>query len=632
MGRGSMKAFHTLAAGLVFALASLSCTDGTGPEPVLRLLFDSGTVTPGSNLQLTALDGEGEVVWSSDDPSVASVVARTGWVTGVATGSTLIRANDGTSEVTATIQVRTPPLLQTGAPTATFEAVAGQGDPADQSIAITNGGDLPLTGLTVGTIQYGAGETPGWLTATLAATAAPTQLQLAASTSGLSPGTYTATLSVASSVSINGPQSLAVTLVVLRPPSIELGTQLAEIGTTPGTDSPPTVVAITNGGDQPLTGLQISVAYPGGGPSGWLSATLDASTAPTSLRLVGRGGLVPQGQYSATVTVSSSVSGVAPRALDVDFVVAPGPAITLSATDVAFTGVVSQGSPAPKSVQVNNGGGGTLSQLSVGPISYNGAGGWLSAALTTGTAPASIVFTPNTAGLGAGTYSASVTVQSPVATNSPRTITVTLEVATAPVISIFPPSLIFTSIRTKGDPSAQALQITNGGGGTLEGLSVDILYQGGATGWLALTLGSTTGPTTLVARPSAAGLAVGTYQASVTINSTTPGVASRTFTVQYEIRWSYEVDIQPFFTTSYPGFGFTACTGCHTSGGDSPNLSSANTAYQALIGGGLVVPGNPNAGRLICKIEGNSGCGTAMPLPAAQIARIREWIAQGAPY
>ncbi len=627
-----MKPFLSLAAALGLALTALSCTDGTGPEPILRLLFDSGTVTPGSNLQLTALDGEGEVVWSSDDPSVATVVSRTGWVTGIATGSTVIRATDGVSEVTASIQVRTPPVLQTGAPTATFEAVAGEGEPPDQSIAITNGGDLPLTGLSVGAIQYGAGEPVGWLDASLSSTSAPAQLQLSASAAGLAPGAYSATLTVASSVSVNGPQSLAVTLLVVRPPSIELATRLAEVGTTPGTPSAPVLVGVSNGGDRPLTGLQVSVEYPLGAPGGWLDASLDASTAPTTLRLVGQGGAVPQGQYSATVVIASSLAGVAPKTLDVDFVVAPGPAITLGSTSVAFSAVVGQASPPAKSVQVTNGGGGTLNQLSIGSISYGGVGGWLSAALTSATAPTSVLFTPSTAGLPEGTYTATVTVQSPVATNSPRTITVSVEVAPAPVISIFPPSLIFTSIRTKGDPSAQALQITNGGGGTLEGLSVDVTYQGGATGWLDLTLGSTTGPTTLVARPSATGLDVGTYQASVTIESTTPGVASRTFIVQYEIRWSFEVDIAPFFTTSYTGYPFTACTGCHSSGGDSPNLSSANVAYQALIGGGLVVPGNPNAGRLICKIEGNSGCGTAMPLPPPQIARIRAWIAQGAPF
>jgi hypothetical protein len=632
MGQVISRPLRAVAAGIIFAFAALSCTDGTGPESTLRLLLDTGTVTPGSNLQLTALDGEGEIVWTSDDPGVATVVGRTGWVTGVGTGSTKVRATDGTSEVTASIQVRTPPLLRVAQPTVSFESVAGEADPASQSLSLTNDGEIPLTGLSVSAVSYGVGEQGGWLTAGLSGTVAPAQLQLSASPAGLQPGTYTATLSVSSSVSANGPQSLAVTLVVLRPPSIELSTARVELGTTPGANSAPVSVQITNGGDRALSGLETSVSFPAGAPSGWLSVSLDQTAAPATLTLVALGGGLPQGQYSATVVIGSSLAGVASTTLAVDLVVAPGAAITLSSSSVAFSAVVGQASPPSQSVQVNNGGGGTLNGLSLGAVSYPGTGGWLSVSLSGTTAPSSITAVANSTGLAAGTYTASFTVSSAAATNSPRTISVTLVVDVAPVIAIFPPNWIFTSVRTKGDPPAQAIQITNAGGGTLNGLTAEVDYGGGPTGWLDLTLGSATGPTTLIGRARATGLAVGVYQATVTIRSTIPGVAPRSFTAQYDVRWSYQVDIQPFFTTVYPGYGFTNCTGCHFTGGNSPDLSTANVAYQALLGGGMVVPGNPNAGSLICKIQGNAGCGTAMPLPPSQIARIREWIAQGARY
>ena len=626
------RPLRAVVAGLVFALVALSCTDGTGLDGTLRLLFDTGTVTPGSNLQLTALDGEGEVVWSSDDPGVATVVSRTGWVTGVGTGSTTIRANDGSSEVAASIQVRTPPLLRVSQPTVAFESVAGEADPAPQSLAITNDGEIPLTGIAVSAVTYGVGQQEGWLTATTSSAAAPSQLQLSVSTTGLAPGTYTASLTVSSSVSANGPQSVAITLVVLRPPSIELSTDQVELGTTPGANSAPVSVQITNGGDRPLTGLQTSVALAPGAPSGWLSVSLDQTTAPATMTLQALGAGLPQGQYSANVVVSSSLAGVSSMVVGVELIVAPGAVITLSSTNVAFSAVIGQASPPAQTVQVSNGGGGTLNGLSLGAVTYAGTGGWLSVSLAATTAPTSISATVNSTGLASGTYTASFTVSSAAATNSPRTVSVTLVVDEAPVIAIFPPNWIFTSVRTKGDPPAQAIQVTNSGGGTLGGLTTEVDYGAGPTGWLDLTLGSTTGPTTLVGRARATGLAVGSYQATVTIRSSTPGVASRSFTAQYDVRWSYQVDIQPFFTTVYSGYGFTDCTGCHFTGGNSPDLSTANVAYQALVGGGLVVPGNPNAGRLICKIQGNAGCGTAMPLPPAQIARIREWIAQGAPY
>ena len=58
-----------------------------------------------------------------------------------------------------------------------------------------------------------------------------------------------------------------------------------------------TSVAITNGGGSTITGLARSIAYDSGTP-GWLTATLDATTAPTTLRL--------------TPSVGSVVGGLSP--------------------------------------------------------------------------------------------------------------------------------------------------------------------------------------------------------------------------------------------------------------------------------------------------------------------------------
>lgn len=629
----SLRRAATLTTALFgLAFTAWACTDGTSPEATLRLLFDTGTITPGANLQLTALDAAGEVVWTTDNPGIAEVVGRTGWVTGIASGTATIRADDGASTATATIAVRTAPILRVSAPTAVFEATAGGADPEAVDLALTNDGDLPLTGLQVGDVVYGAGEPGGWLSASLTGTTAPATLRLSASMGSLAPGTYTATLTVASSVSANGPQSLAVTLRVLRPATIVFDRDRVELGSVPGESSPPAVVQVTNGGDAPLTGLVATVEYPADAAGGWLDATLSGSNAPAGLTLVADATTLAEGDYSALVRVASGVPGVASAILIVDLVVAPGPAITLSSTSVDFAAVVSQSSPADQAVQITNGGGGTLHTLSLGAVDYAGTGGWLQAALSSTSAPASLTFSVSSAALAPGTYTASIEVWSPVADNSPRTVAVELVVDEAPVIALSSSSLSFGSVRGKGDPSAQALQVTNSGGGSLADLSVEVEYLDAATGWLELALTATTAPTSLVAQPRATGLQVGFYRANVTVRSGTPGVAPRTFSVQYEVKWSFQIDIQPFFTTTYPGFGYTACTSCHYAGGDSPNLTSPNVAYQALIDDNLVVPFNAAGSRLHCKVSGGSGCGTAMPLPLAQVERIYAWIQQGAAY
>lgn len=609
-----------------------ACTDGTGPEATLRLLFDTATITPGANIQLTALDGAAEVAWSSDDPTVAEVVGRTGWVTGVAPGTATIRATDGSAEVTATIAVRTPPVLRVAAPTATFETVVGDGDPDPVDLALTNDGDMPLTGLQVGAVVYGSGEPEGWLSPTLSGTSAPATLRLSASADGLTPGTYTATLTVSSAVSANGPQSLAVTLKVLRPPSIEFDRGGVELGAVPGEQSDAVVVQVRNGGDAPLTDLVATVEYMADAAGGWLDADLSPSSAPAGLTLVADAEVLAEGSYQAIVRVTSGVPGVDPAVLVVDLVVAPGPAITLSSTQVEFTAVISQASPPDQSIQITNGGGGTLHSLALGPIDYDSQSGWLQAALSSSVAPAQLSFSVSSGALSPGRYTASIEVRSTAAGNSPRTVEVELVVDEAPQIALSPGSLAFGSVRGKGDPSAQALQITNSGGGTLADLSVEIDYLGAASGWLELGLAATTASTALVAQARSTGLQVGIYQADVTVSSGTPGVSPRTFRVQYEIKWSFQNDIQPFFTTEYPGYGYTACTSCHYAGGDSPNLTQPNVAYQALIDDNLVVPFNAAGSRLYCKVSGGSGCGTAMPLPEVQVQRIYAWIQQGAAY
>jgi hypothetical protein len=86
-------------------------------------------------------------------------------------------------------------------------------------------------------------------------------------------------------------------------------------------------------------------------------------------------------------------------------------------------------------VTITNGGGGTLSGLGVGTITYGaGATGWLQAPTlnTTSANPsATLTLQPVTGALTAGTYTATVPVTSAVASNSPQNVTVTFVVGTS---------------------------------------------------------------------------------------------------------------------------------------------------------------------------------------------------------
>ena len=77
-----------------------------------------------------------------------------------------------------------------------------------------------------------------------------------------------------------------------------------------------------------------------------------------------------------------------------------------------------------------------------------------------------------------------------------------------------------------------------------------------------------------------------------------------------------------------------SCLICH--GADGAYRETLLMEHDALIGGGTVVPGNPNASELYKRLLGNTENGVQMPfgqppLPPQSIEAIRRWIVAGAP-
>jgi hypothetical protein len=168
------------------------------------------------------------------------------------------------------------------------------------------------------------------------------------------------------------------------------------------------------------------------------------TTAPATVTLTPTLGSLAAGSYTATVPVASSAGGVtnSPRTISVTFTVSnAAPSIALAPTSVTFTATAGGSSPAAQTVAVSNSGGGTLSGLSVGTITYGaGASGWLAAGVSPTTAPATVTLTPTLGSLAAGSYTATVPVTSSAGsvTNSPQTISATFTVN--PVVAPVAPS------------------------------------------------------------------------------------------------------------------------------------------------------------------------------------------------
>jgi alpha-tubulin suppressor-like RCC1 family protein/pimeloyl-ACP methyl ester carboxylesterase len=227
-------------------------------------------------------------------------------------------------------------------------------------------------------------------------------------------------------------------------PTIALSSPTAQFTTTVGGANPPSQnsLQVTNSGSGTLSGLSTgTITYQAGQPTGWLTASLSSATAPATVTLAAVTGALPVGTYTASVPVGSTAPFVtnSPRPITVTFVVtaASNPTIALSGSTATFAATVGGANPpSQNSIQVTNSGSGTLNGLSLGTITYQAGQptGWLTASLSSATAPATVTLAVVTGALPAGTYTALVPIRSsaPFVTNSPRTISVTFTLSAAP--------------------------------------------------------------------------------------------------------------------------------------------------------------------------------------------------------
>lgn len=224
--------------------------------------------------------------------------------------------------------------------------------------------------------------------------------------------------------------------------------------------------------------------------------------------------------------------------------VTPVPSISISTTTLTYGAAQGGANPASQVVTITNGGGGTLSGLSLGTITYGpGATDWLGTPTLSGAAAspsATLTVQPTTGSLAAGTYAATIPVLSSVASNSPQSITVTFTVAPpVPGIALSSATLSFSATQGGSNPTGQVITITNAVAGTLNGLSLGaITYGPGATGWLAppsLSSGTANPSATFTVQPLVGTLGVGTFSATIPVLSTEAANSPQTVTVTFTI-------------------------------------------------------------------------------------------------
>ncbi|MBC8087656.1 MAG: hypothetical protein H7Z40_10350 [Phycisphaerae bacterium] len=443
--------------------------------------------------------------------------------------------------VTITFTVTAPPVptIALSATSLVFNAQAATTSPAAQTINVTNSGAGTLDGLAAGAVSYGAGQPTGWLATSLSATAAPSTWTFTPTLGALPAGTYTATVAVSSTAPnvSNSPRTVSVTFVVTTPPTMSIGPSALTFSAPANGANPPVQTAsISNSGAGTVQGLAIgTITFGSGQPTGWLTASLNSTTAPAVLSVNATTGTLAVGTYTATIPITSTTAVNSPQLVTVTFNVTPVPAIALSATAVTFSSNTGGASPAQQNITVTNGGTGTLTGLVLDAVVYPAGQpiGWLAPTLSGTTAPATIGLQVNNTAFPPGNYTATLAVRSSVASNSPQTITVNYTLVGTPAIALSTSSLSFGGVAGGANPAAQLVNVTNGGTGTLNGLAVgSITYGPGASGWLSATASGTTTPMTITVQPNLGSLAAGTYDATVNVTSNNASNSPQQFTVR----------------------------------------------------------------------------------------------------
>ncbi|MDH3198627.1 MAG: hypothetical protein OEO21_10350, partial [Candidatus Krumholzibacteria bacterium] len=152
-----------------------------------------------------------------------------------------------------------------------------------------------------------------------------------------------------------------------------------------------------------------------------------------------------------------------------------------------------------------------------------------------------------------------------------------------PSISLSTSSVGFNATENGALPAAQIVQVTNGGGGTLSGLAVNVTYsaQSAPSGpaWLQASLNKTTAPATITLSMTTTAMAVGSHTASISVSASGASNSPRTIQVTCTLTGTGGT---PQIALSRTAVSFSA-----TAGGANPaseTVSITNGAGGSLTG------------------------------------------------
>lgn len=226
-------------------------------QPAVEVRDVAGNVVTSSTTAVTAAiaSGGGVLGGTASVVAVGGVATFTNLsITGSAGDRTLSFSSPGLAAVTSAPLTITPPpipLLVADSSSITINAVTSA-NPANRAITITNGGGGNLSGVTIDSIGFDAGQPVGWLAASLTGTTTPFVLNVSVTSAALPIGSYHATIRVKAPGATNSPINLSVTLNVAQPTLTWGATNERVKMLDPGGSFSPALTALLNGQPAPL--------------------------------------------------------------------------------------------------------------------------------------------------------------------------------------------------------------------------------------------------------------------------------------------------------------------------------------------------------------------------------------------
>ena len=326
--------------------------------------------------------------------------------------------------IPVTLNVSTTALLNVSVPAINVTALVGAAA-STQTVSVTStelNTPLPFTATAA---TNPAGLT--WLSVAPNSGTTPNNLLVTINPVNLAVGTYTGSITVASTAPNVPAQTIAVTLTIVFSNVTASPLNVNFVQSLGG--APPASQTVTiNGVPAGTTIGTVATMFNG---AGWLSAAVAANNTVT---VTANGSQLTQGTYSGVVTVIVPGAGNSP--LYIPVVLTVGAAINLSVSPASVTFNYQAGSssfPQAQNVQVSSTGGSVSFNAVFNPGSA-GSSGLVTVSPTSSTTPAQITLTANPSVLTtlvAGTYTATVVISSASVPGGNQTINVTVNVTGA---------------------------------------------------------------------------------------------------------------------------------------------------------------------------------------------------------